>query len=111
MNNVLEIDGYKAIVTFDPEIDLLRGEFINLNGGADFYASSIEALREEGRRSLEVFLEMCREKGVEPKRAYSGRFNLRLDPEVHAAAAVAAAAEHKSLNEWVADTIEKAAAG
>lgn len=111
MNNVLEIDGYKAIVTFDPEIDLLRGEFVNLNGGADFYAASIEALREEGRRSLDVFLEMCREKGVEPKRAYSGRFNLRLDPEVHAAAAVAAAAEHKSLNEWVADTIEKAAAG
>ncbi|AEH80914.1 MULTISPECIES: type II toxin-antitoxin system HicB family antitoxin [Sinorhizobium] len=53
---------------------------------------------------------MCREKGIEPRRKFSGKFNVRLDPEDHAAAAVAAAAAGKSLNEWVIGAIREAAA-
>lgn len=43
---------------------MLRGEFIELNGGADFYANSLAALIAEGERSLAVFLEVCRESGI-----------------------------------------------
>ena len=52
---------------------------------------------------------MCAEKGINPIKEYSGRFNVRLDPKTRAAAATAAAADNKSLNEWVAETIEEAA--
>jgi predicted HicB family RNase H-like nuclease len=52
---------------------------------------------------------LCKEKGVEPFREFSGRFNIRLDPKMHEVAVIAAAAENKSLNEWVADAIEAAA--
>jgi predicted HicB family RNase H-like nuclease len=110
VKNVIEIDGHKAVVSLDPEIGMIRGEFLGLNGGADFYATSVEALIEEGRKSLEVFLELCREKGIQPVRAFSGRFNVRLDPKMHEAAVIAAAAENKSLNEWVAEAIGAAAA-
>lgn len=41
MNNVVEINGEKAVVAFDPEIQMLRGEFAGRNGGADFYAESV----------------------------------------------------------------------
>ena len=108
MRNIIEVDGHKAVVSFDPEIGLFRGEFLGLNGGADFYSDSVDGLVAEGRTSLNVFLEVCGEKGVTPFRAFSGRFNVRLDPEVHAAAVTAAAAEGKSLNEWVTDVIETA---
>jgi predicted HicB family RNase H-like nuclease len=109
MRNVIEIDGYKAIVAFDPDIRMLRGEFLGLNGGADFLAEDVEGLYREGRISLKVFLDACAEKGIDPIKEYSGRFNVRLDPKTHAAAAMAAAASNKSLNEWVAETIEEAA--
>jgi predicted HicB family RNase H-like nuclease len=109
MKNVIEIDGNKAVISFDPEIGLFRGEFLGLNGGADFYAKSVDELRVEGRTSLKVFLEVCSEEGIEPKRHFSGRFNVRLEPDIHAAAVLAAAAEDKSLNEWVAQTIAEAA--
>ncbi|HMM64631.1 MAG TPA: type II toxin-antitoxin system HicB family antitoxin [Mesorhizobium sp.] len=110
MNNVMEISGEKAVVTFDPEMQMLRGEFVGLNGGADFYAESVHELIEEGRKSLAVFLEMCREKGIEPNRRFSGKFNVRLDPHDHEAAVVAAAAAGKSLNEWIVGAIRQAAA-
>jgi len=109
MRNLLEIDGHKAVITFDPDIGLFRGEFLGLSGGADFYAGSVEGLLAEGRTSLKVYLEACREEGLEPYRRFSGRFNVRLDPEVHEAAVRAAAAERKSLNEWVAQVIAAAA--
>lgn len=102
----MEIDGYKAIIQFDPDIDMFRGEFIGLNGGADFYARDVAGLRKEGAVSLRVFLEMCEEDGVEPRRRYSGRFNLRMPPGLHASVAAAAAAEGKSLNQWIAGTLD-----
>lgn len=108
MNNVIEIDGHKAVVSLDPDLGLLRGEFLGLNGGADFYGESIDALRKEGAISLAVFLDMCAEKGIEPYREFSGKFNLRLDPKLHEAAVIAARSEDKSLNEWVADVIAEA---
>lgn len=66
--NIMEINGFQAVIQYDSEIEMFRGEFINLNGGADFYAKDIEGLRKEGETSLRVFLEMCREDGVEPRK-------------------------------------------
>ena len=100
----MEIDGYRAIVQFDPDIEMFRGEFVGLNGGADFYARDVSGLKREGAASLRVFLEMCEEDGVEPGRRYSGRFNVRISSELHANVA-AAAAEGKSLNQWITDTL------
>ncbi|WP_423928462.1 type II toxin-antitoxin system HicB family antitoxin [Candidatus Palauibacter sp.] len=112
MRNTMEIDGYRAIVQFDPDIEMFRGEFVGLNGGADFYARDVSGLRREGAASLRVFLEMCEEDGVEPGRRYSGRFNVRIPSELHANVAAAAAAEGKSLNQWITDTLgDRAAPG
>lgn len=98
MKNILEIDGRKATISYDPDIELFRGEFIGLNGGADFYSDSITGLVQEGRKSLQVFLDVCREKGIEPYKIYSGRFNLRLNPELHEQLAVMANSQQISLN-------------
>ena len=103
----MEIDGYKAVVQFDPEIEMFRGEFVGLNGGADFYATDVDGLRREGAISLKVFLEMCAEDGVEPRKAYSGKFNLRVPTDVHEQMATRAVAEGKSLNQWVLETIQE----
>ena len=104
--NLMEIDGYHAVIQYDPEIDLFRGEFVDVNGGADFYAPDVEGLKEQGRASLRVFLEMCREKGIEPRRGFSGRFNVRIPSELHAKAVSAARARGESLNQLVADALK-----
>ena len=108
MMNTMEINGYKAIIQYDPEIEIFRGEFVGLNGGADFYAKDIEGLRTEGEISLNVFLEMCREDGVEPRKKYSGKFNLRISPPIHARLVERAASDGTSLNQWVAEVLERA---
>lgn len=105
MRNVMKIDGYDAVITYDPEIEMFRGEFINLNGGADFYASDIDGLHKEGQISLNMFIEMCSEDGVNPKRNYSGKFNVRISPELHENLVLKATASGKSINQLVVESI------
>ncbi|MDP1991100.1 MAG: type II toxin-antitoxin system HicB family antitoxin [Syntrophales bacterium] len=105
MMNVMDINGVKAVIAFDPEINMFRGEFVGLNGGADFYSTDIEGLRREGETSLKVFLDMCAEEGVSPYRKTSGRLNLRLSQELYDKATTLANASGKSLNAWIADVI------
>ena len=108
-SNTLDIGGFKAIINYDPDIDMFRGEFIGLNGGADFYASDIKGLRKEGATSLKVFLQACDQRGIEPRKEFSGKFNVRIPPELHQQAAENAAASGKSLNQWVGDVLNEAA--
>ncbi|MFT8953788.1 MAG: type II toxin-antitoxin system HicB family antitoxin [Gluconobacter sp.] len=109
MNNTMTIGGHRAVIQFDPDIGMFRGEFLSLNGGADFYADSVERLIHEGETSLRVFLEMCAEKGIDPVKHYSGKFQVRVPEEIHARAVTAAAAKGVSLNQFVQDAIMEAA--
>ena len=84
---------------------MFRGEFIGLNGGADFYAADIPNLRKEGEVSLRVFLDACTQRGIEPKKHFSGKFNLRVPPDLHEQLAAQAAAHGKSINAWVLDLL------
>lgn len=106
MNNILIIEDHRALVTYDPETDMLRGEFLDLNGGADFYANDVATLKAEGARSLATFLEVCAEHGIDPVRRFSGRFNARISPTLHARAVETAAAHGVSLNQLVERAIE-----
>ena len=103
--NLMILDGYKAKIHYDPEIDLFRGEILGLNGSADFYGKSPAALRKEFRNSLEVFLDVCREKQIHPKKEYSGKFNLRIPSSLHGEIAARASSENKSINQWVSDVL------
>jgi len=111
MNNVMTIDGHKAVIAFDPEIGMFRGEFTGLSGGADFYAADVAGLQREGAISLRVYLDACARDGIAPLAHASGALNLRVMPELHRAATLAAKASGKSLNQWASEVLSAAADG
>lgn len=105
--NIMTVDGYQARIDYDAETDQFRGEILGLNGGADFYGRNPRELRTEFRKSLAVFLEVCHEKGIEPRRNYSGRFNLRIPAELHERLAIVAQAEGKSINTVAQEALQQ----
>jgi predicted HicB family RNase H-like nuclease len=105
--NIMILDGYSAKIEYDAELDMFRGEILGLTGGADFYGKNPKELRAEFKKSLHVFLEVCREKGIEPRRNYSGKFNLRIPPELHEQLAIAAQAEGKSINALAQEALQQ----
>ncbi|MFI3122131.1 MAG: type II toxin-antitoxin system HicB family antitoxin, partial [Methylococcaceae bacterium] len=58
---------------------------------------------------LKVFMDACFEDGVEPSKACSGKFVLRIPPEDHAAVTRAAITSGKSLNQWGVEVLKQAA--
>ncbi len=104
------MDGYRARIAYDPELDQFRGEILGVNGSADFYGKSPANLRAEFKKSLDVFLEVCEEQGIQPVKEYSGKFNLRIPPGLHSEIAMRAKSEDKSINQWVADVLDKSVA-
>ena len=106
MMNLIEINNVKAFIQYDPDIELFRGEFIGLNGSADFYSDNIKSLKQEGEISLKVFLDMCQEDGIEPYKKFSGKFNVRIGPKLHEKVVAISKAKMMSLNECDNDAIE-----
>ena len=105
--NMMSLEGYEAKIEYDAELDLFRGEVLGLSGGADFYGKDPKQLRSEFKKSLYVFLEVCREKGIEPRRNYSGKFNLRISPDLHERLAIVAQAEGKSINTVAQEALQQ----
>ncbi len=60
--NIMTVEGHKAKIEYDPEIDMFRGEILGLNGGADFYGKTPEELRSGFKKPLKVFLDVCKER-------------------------------------------------
>ena len=105
--NMMTLDGYNAKIEYDSELDMFRGDILGLSGGADFYGKNPKELRAEFKMSLDIFLQVCREKGIEPRRHYSGRFNLRISPDLHEKLAIVAQAEGKSINTLAQEALEQ----
>ena len=104
---VMTVDGFHAKIEYDPELDLFRGEILGINGGADFFGKTPKTLRAEFKRSLQIFLEVCKEKGIKPRRHYSGKFNLRISPELHEKLAIAAQVQGKSINTLAQEALQE----
>jgi predicted HicB family RNase H-like nuclease len=104
--NLMTVNNYHAKIEYDADLDMFCGEILGLNGGADFYGRNPKDLRTEFKRSLKVFLDVCREKGIEPRRRFSGKFNLRISPELHEKLVIAAQAEEKSINALARDALQ-----
>ncbi len=109
MNNTMKIDGHTAVISYDPDLNQFRGEFTGLSGGADFYAASVEELKIEGVRSLQTYLVICKERGIEPYKNFSGKFVVRVPAGLHARVTEAASAAGISLNQWVQRALENEA--
>ena len=105
---MMKYKGYQAVFKYDDEAELFHGEVIGTRDVIFFEGTSVEELNKEFRFSIDDYLAMCAERGQEPDKPFSGRIPLRISPEVHRAANAVAKSEGKSLNAWLAETIERA---
>jgi len=102
---VLEYKGYRGRVEFDEEAGLLHGEVLGLRDVVTFEGESVEELEKAFRDSVDDYLEFCAELDREPDRPFSGKFQLRISPELHRDVWLQSQREGKSLNQWVTDKL------
>jgi predicted HicB family RNase H-like nuclease len=102
-------DGYVATIDLDEEAGLFHGEVINTRDVLTFQGRTIDELNAAFADTIADYIDWCRERGKEPERPYSGNFTVRISPELHRRVAAAAARSGKSVNAFVAETLERSA--
>ncbi|MFN0317408.1 MAG: type II toxin-antitoxin system HicB family antitoxin [Burkholderiales bacterium] len=100
--------GYIARIEFDERDNIFVGRILGLRAIISFHGVTVAELRAEFKKAIEVFLRDCKEQGVRPEKPASGKLMLRVPPDVHGAALLAAQAAGKSLNQWATEVLEGA---
>ena len=105
--NTLTYKGYQGRFEYDSNADIFHGEVLHLTDVVTFQGRSIDELKQTLADSVEDYLALCSEVGKEPEKPFSGRFNIRISPELHQKIAKKAADAGVSLNNWVLTKLEQ----
>ena len=97
--------GYTAHVEYDDEARMFHGQVMNTRDVITFQGTSVEELETALRGSVDDYLSWCEEEGATPEKPYSGKFNLRLPPELHREMAIMAKRMNVSINGFVEKAI------
>ncbi len=106
-NNLLEYKGYHAKIEIDTEDKLFIGTVIGINDYLVFHGENYNELQKMFEQSIDNYLQMCAEMGIEPDKEYKGTFNVRISPELHKKADLRAKSEKTTLNQLIGNAIEQ----
>ena len=106
--NTMSHKGYTARVEYDERDNILVGRLLGIRSIISFHAETVSDLRLELEKAVEDYLADCKTDGVKPEKPASGKLLLRVPPEVHGKALVAAQASGKSLNQWATEVLQSA---
>lgn len=106
MANILKYKGYIGTVEFNTDDNLLIGSVIGVQDSLNFHGNSIDEITQSFHDCIDGYLGMCEAFGRSPDKSYKGSFNIRLTPELHREAAIAAEGNGISLNQFIQNAIE-----
>lgn len=106
--NTMTHKGYTARVEYDERDNVFVGRVLGIRTIISFHGETVDQLREEFGAAVDDYIADCKSQGVRPEKPASGKILLRVPPEVHGAALVAAQASGKSLNQWATEILQEA---
>ena len=72
-----------------------------------YEGNTVAELIEDFHGAVDDYLLLCEEKGIKPKKPYSGTLNVRLTQDIHSRAALAADRAGISINAFIKNAVVK----
>lgn len=108
MTETMKFKGYHGSIEFSIEDDCLHGRLLGIDDIITYEGNSVKEIKVAFKEAVDDYLVFCKELGKSPDKPYSGKVMFRIDPKVHAKAALAAQMKGVSLNQWAEEILEKA---
>ena len=104
--------GYTARIEFSERDGIFWGKVLGLppNTSISFEGDTVAQLTQDFHNAVDFYIADCTKSGKDALKPASGKLMLRVAPEVHSAALIAAQASGVSLNQWAAKALQQAAA-
>jgi predicted HicB family RNase H-like nuclease len=106
--NTMIYKGYSARIDFDEQDRIFVGHLAGIRDIVGFHGSSVNELEAAFHEAVDDYLAHCAQLNLLANKPFSGRMLLRVPPEVHAQASVAAQVAGLSLNQWAAQALAHA---
>lgn len=106
--NTMSHKGYTARVEYDERDNIFVGRILGIRSIISFHGETVAELQAEFELAVKDYLADCKSQGVHPEKPASGKLLLRVPPETHGRALVAAQAAGKSLNQWATEVLQHA---
>jgi predicted HicB family RNase H-like nuclease len=108
MTETMKFKGYHGSVELSIEDDCLYGRLLGIADIITYEGNTIHEIKTAFKEAVDDYLRHCKEIGKNPEKPYSGKVMFRIDPAVHAKAALAAQLKGVSLNQWAEEVMAKA---
>jgi len=102
---MMEYKGYIGHVEFDDEAEIFHGEVINTRDVITFQGRTVDEIKQAFLDSVEDYLDYCAKLGQPPEKPFTGKFMLRIPPDLHRRIYVAAKQSGESLNAWIKEQL------
>jgi len=106
--NMLSYRGYLGTVEYSPEDHCLFGKLAYIRSLVNYEAQTVAELEQAFEKAVDDYIVFCKEQALTPERPCKGSFNVRIGPELHRHALLAARGQNLNLNEFVKQSIEQA---
>ena len=106
---MMNYKGYAAKVEFDDEAMIFHGEVIGIRDVVTFRGKSIKEIEKGFHDSVDDYLDLCKERGEAPDKPFSGKFVVRVSPEIHRKVYVSAKKSGQSINAWLNKNLQRIA--
>ena len=107
-NDILEYRGYYTRIEYSVKDHVLFGKIEGIRDLVNFESDNISEVESEFHKAVDDYLAFCQDIGQDPDKPYRGVFNVRISPELHRSAAIAAEKRGETLNAFVAGAIRDA---
>ena len=102
----LKYKGYSGTVEYSEEDECLFGKVIGMNKDVITYeGKTIEELNVDFESGIDIYLESCNDRGVNPQKPFSGTLNIRIPSEIHSQLALKAQMSGRSINSIIKELL------
>ena len=105
---MIEYKGYTAKVEFDDEAEIFHGEVIGIKDVVTFQGKTAKELKKVFKESVDDYLSFCKERGEAPDKPFTGKFVVRISPELHRKIYLSAKLSNESINAWMKKKLDRA---
>lgn len=105
--NIMNYRGFTARIDFDDRDNIFVGRLVGTRDIVSFHGDTVKKLRSAFIAAVKDYISDCEAKGLSPERESSGKLLLRLTPELHGQAVLAAQIAGVSLNQWMSELVRR----
>ena len=107
---MMQYKGYIGRIEVDPAADVIHGDVLGIRDVVTFQGHTPHEAEQAFHESVDDYLDFCKSRGEQPDKTFSGKFIVRVSPELHRLITISAEQVNMSVNGWINSRLLEAVA-